>query len=396
MTRVSRRGFALPILLFALFGAAIVWALYAVRLVGSFDQRAKIQTETALRVARDALIQYAAQASTPGSLPCPDTSSPNNGIAGDNNNSCVAGAIGRFPWKTLGIDPPQDGSGECLWYALAGGARAFLSVETRGSGGTQPALNPSWSGSVVLHDDASGSNTAVMAVLIAPGAPQKGQIRTPGGRCNNGTAANFLEALDGYDNASGTSAVSATERVGFNDTVLAVTAQNVYAAVAPRVLLELAGTDDTSGLRKLLGAPPAAGFGNPGGPLVLDFTDPTVFNAFPRPAFPPAWVGAEPLSAKLTVLLSWPVTYALAMNNGCVDYVTSTSSQTDGKITTVSASGTFSVEWLCFNQWLPYTQFSPADPTRITLGVPALGWQAIWQANVLPAARTQLHRIPAG
>ncbi|HRE16947.1 MAG TPA: hypothetical protein PLW86_07745, partial [Rhodocyclaceae bacterium] len=28
--------------------------------------------------------------------------------------------LGRFPWKSLGIAPPRDSSGECLWYAVSG------------------------------------------------------------------------------------------------------------------------------------------------------------------------------------------------------------------------------------------------------------------------------------
>jgi hypothetical protein len=363
VTRASRRGFALPILLLALFGAAVVWAVYATRLVGSFDQRAKIQTETALRIARDALIQYAAQSNTPGALPCPDTT--NNGIAGDKNGVCSAGAVGRLPWRTLGIDPPRDGSGECIWYAVSGDARSGngLPIQNRGPGGKLPALNPGWSGSITLHDHASGIDSNVIAVLFAPGPRLQTQTRVPGDRCNDSSSpGDFLEALDGYNDASGTQAVRATATAGFNDVALAITAQDLYTAVIPRVLVELGGTSSAYGFRQLLLIQPAAYWG--GTSPVLDFTSPVVQAAFPQPP------------------VTTPPTYATIVS-GCTHYTT------DG---TTSAAGVYSIEWLCFNQWLPYVTFHPNNDFEVVLSVPAFGWQVI----ATPNDKTRLQRIPQG
>ena len=357
MTRASRRGFALPILLLALFGAAVVWAVYATRLVGSFDQRAKIQTETALRIARDALIQYAAQSSTsPGALPCPDTS--NDGTAGaDNGGSCSAGVIGRVPWRTLGINPPRDGAGECIWYVPSGGARNQLQVETRGK--SQPALNPGWTGTITLHDHSSGSDSQVMAVLIAPGAALQGQSRTSNSRCNGGPASAFLEALDGIDDASGTAAVRAAAVTGFNDRVLPITAQDLYAAVAPRILAELAGADANHGFRSLLLDAPAASFVGTDGLLNLDFLAPATTAAYSTTSVTPS-----PLY-------------------GCPDYPT----------------GTFAIQWLCFNQWTQWIEPVPDSDTQIRLILPPTSYHAFnwrWQIVASPLTGRKLQRLAGG
>ncbi len=365
MTRASSRGFALPVVLLAVFGAGIAWAVYATRLAGSFNQHAKIQTETTLRLARDALIQYAAHAgSSPGALPCPDLA--NNGEAA---LSCGGNTplIGRLPWKTLGIDPPRDGSGECLWYALSSGARNALHVDWRGV--TQPALNPAWGGSFVLYDAARRTRTNIIAVLIAPGARLANQARTPGERCNNGGAANFLEALGDVNNASGTQAVRAPTQVGFNDSVLAVSARDVYDAVAPRVLLELAGSNDTNGLRALLRSAPTpddpaqpswAWYLDTDGHPVINFLDRRVIDAFPAAKAP-----AQPRA-----------------KNACTQYAPAGES-----------GDTVAIEWLCFNSWTQFIQFNPQNPARIVLTLPSLGWQAVWQANTAPVTKTRLQRV---
>ncbi|MCX8003760.1 MAG: hypothetical protein N2688_02210 [Burkholderiaceae bacterium] len=55
-------------------------------------------------------------------LPCPD----NGAAEGVAATSCSPTAIGRLPWRTLGIEPLRDASGECLWYErTATGARVI-------------------------------------------------------------------------------------------------------------------------------------------------------------------------------------------------------------------------------------------------------------------------------
>ncbi|MCS6944686.1 MAG: hypothetical protein RMK97_04620 [Sutterellaceae bacterium] len=55
-------------------------------------------------------------------LPCPDHGTA-EGVAA---TSCAPIAVGRLPWRTLGIEPLRDASGECLWYErTATGARVI-------------------------------------------------------------------------------------------------------------------------------------------------------------------------------------------------------------------------------------------------------------------------------
>jgi len=84
------------------------------------------QTAQALAQAKEALIGYAATYAEThsvheiqqGFLPCPDYNGKGsaNSVCGNAGES----VIGRFPWRTLGLPPLRDGSGECLWYAVSG------------------------------------------------------------------------------------------------------------------------------------------------------------------------------------------------------------------------------------------------------------------------------------
>lgn len=82
----------------------------------------------ALAQARSALIGYAISYAErhPGEgygfLPCPDRGNDGSTPIG----ACGArdtAAIGRLPWRTLGLAELRDGWGECLWYAVSGSAK---------------------------------------------------------------------------------------------------------------------------------------------------------------------------------------------------------------------------------------------------------------------------------
>ncbi|HEY8608077.1 MAG TPA: hypothetical protein VIM12_13260 [Noviherbaspirillum sp.] len=80
-------------------------------------------TAASLAKAKQALLAWsvargaAGSADHPGELPCPDNSAPGTPTYGDQATACAAGAIGRLPWRTLGIEELRDASGEPLWYA---------------------------------------------------------------------------------------------------------------------------------------------------------------------------------------------------------------------------------------------------------------------------------------
>ncbi|MCX9154837.1 hypothetical protein OPU71_01725 [Niveibacterium sp. 24ML] len=337
MKRASEDGFALPILLILLTAVTIFVANRTLQTFGGFDLRASLRTDMALRNARHALIQYAAWEDTsPGSLPCPDFDND-----GDADLNCASNAVGRFPWKTLGVERPSDGNGECLWYAISPKARNTLQAYTRGPDGTQPAINPSYQGELSVLDASSGVSAAAIAVIVAPGTALQGQSRTATPACSNGPSSAFLESRAGISNAAGGPAfVTSRADPSFNDRVLPLTADALFVPVRARVAIELAGRTPAanSGLRYLFAAGNDAGSylaSDGSGRLALDFHDPQTLAAF-----------------------SPPLTGTTTIKGACTHY---------------DAGGNPTAEWLCFNRWLEFTQYTPvaSDSARLALA----GWQ---------------------
>ena len=141
----------------------------------------------ALADAREALLGYIVtrDATHPGQygfLPCPDIDASGSTAEGEahetNCGTRYRNMLGRFPWRTVGIDPGRSKSGECLWYAVSGSWKA--------AGTNEPQLlNTDSSGQFrILAADGStliaGTTAAErpVAVIIAPGPPIAGQTRT--------------------------------------------------------------------------------------------------------------------------------------------------------------------------------------------------------------------------
>lgn len=186
--------------------AAVAVALVSM-LVGSLNsaavrnRRAEVSA-AALAQAREALIGYAlarrsstgAPNARPGELPCPDRDDD-----GDDDGSCSAGEIGRLPWRSLGLAPPIDGSGELIWYALAG---AFRNRNMNNN-----PINSGTRGNLVVY---GGDGVGVLAddvvfVLFAAGPPLAGQDRSAAtavcpydgaSKAANRCPDNYLEAGD--------------------------------------------------------------------------------------------------------------------------------------------------------------------------------------------------------
>lgn len=143
------------------------WMLVSALNKASSDRTSTTRTQsgTVLKQGKDALVAYvvmqAALSSNmiPGKFPCPENPA-NAGTAneGIEATSCSLPAVGRLPWRTLGIDKLVDGSGEALWYVLS----------------------PGWTGSagsIKINSDSpgnlnvDGTANAAIALIIAPGAP---------------------------------------------------------------------------------------------------------------------------------------------------------------------------------------------------------------------------------
>ena len=246
---------------------------------GSGDRNAgmRLQNGEALLLAKSALLAYVVtEANTnnnPGKLPCPVPVS--GGAEGVAAASCSLPAIGRLPWKTIGLHKVLDSSGEQLWYVVS----ANWATPSSGS----ISINSNTPGQLSV-DGAAG---AAVALIIAPGAPLSiqptGSQSAAGCVTRNQSALrgssppNYQDYLDCQNNPAGSFATSivgnATNAV-FNDQVVTVKAEDIMqlveGIVAKRIGAEIApaiqsmyassswGTSSTNPI-----FPFAAPFGNP-------------------------------------------------------------------------------------------------------------------------------------
>ena len=200
----------------------------------------------ALAQARSALIGYAIsyEERHPGEgygfLPCPDAGNDGSTPIGACGARGVA-AIGRLPWRTLGLPDLRDGWGECLWYAVAGSAKHNPKPLT---------LNWDSPGQFELFA-AAGNRLAVaapdgraLAVIFAPGRPLDGQLRPPGrpfGCSGSDSAhADLVQYLDEHY-LPGTGPISMTlsaaqpgETSAANDLLVAIGTDDVFDALRQR------------------------------------------------------------------------------------------------------------------------------------------------------------------
>jgi len=245
--RRHQRGAALLVML-AIVGLAGSWMLID-RLKtesGGIEAARKKRNAEVLKRAKQALIGYvAAQAAkdgenNPGAMPCPenpgdfDSTTGREGLVG---TSCGITTVGRFPWRTLGLEQLVDSSGEPLWYVVGPGW---------GVGGGNTAINSDSVGQLTVD---SVPNAAV-ALIIAPGAafsvPASGACAAQNQvRPSTGTPdlRNYLECDNATSPADATF-VTTGPSGSFNDQVLAVTAADVLpaieAAIAARIEREIA------------------------------------------------------------------------------------------------------------------------------------------------------------
>lgn len=245
--RASQRGQAA---LFVTLLLAVGIGLFAYGAVSSvsLSQQQDVKTRLALTMARDALIGWSVARTSPidganarpGELPCPDI----NPLDGSEDGSCAAGAIGRVPWKTLGIPEPKDETGETLWYAIGGPFRIWLTNPT--------AINSDTKGNITVYQDSTATalTTEAVAVIFAAGAPLGTQNRSTSATAlcpttgttiaQNLCAANYLETTATVNNATTNGPyISAQRSDTFNDRLLVVTTADLMPVVEQRVAREL-------------------------------------------------------------------------------------------------------------------------------------------------------------
>jgi hypothetical protein len=200
----SDRGFALVAFL-ALFAAGVLYYVVSGLAPSIIDTYRNRKTQEAMAQARDALVGYALQYRDQqiatgtnnamyGFLPMPDvgksrfhaSQSPacnTEGCAMNLMNGAfpaAAGTIaGRFPWRTLGIEPLRDGNGECLWYVVSAGHKSL---------GINPGAIMNWDTPGQLDVVVTNNNDQMrslianphdrpIAVVFSPGKMLAGQSR---------------------------------------------------------------------------------------------------------------------------------------------------------------------------------------------------------------------------
>lgn len=234
--RKPQTGVAASVLL-ALAGLLVVLLVLGITGSLSRQQEADRRTGEALAQAKAALIGYAARNfDRPGVLPCPDNN--NDGTADAPCGATGVTAMGRLPWRTLGLSDLRDGSGECLWYAV--------SANFKNSGTSAPAVvNSDSSGTLIVNNTSgtpinSGTNAA-LAIVFAPGSPLLGQDRSSSSTTvcgGNTTVANYLEGSN-EEGATTNTFVTGESTSAFNDKLLPITSHALFAVVSVRVAREV-------------------------------------------------------------------------------------------------------------------------------------------------------------
>ena len=204
-SRYRQRGAALLVILLVLMVASA-----ATLVTKTGETRARLLRERvsqeALAEAKAALLEFAVTypdrvPGQPYQLPCPDLDASGPWLDGASHDSACGSSgvsvLGRFPWRTLGVETLQDASGSCLWYAVSG------TYKSAGSA-TSPMINPDSNGQFRVFDALTGGlvggglpSDRPVALLLAPGSPLEGQAR--GSSAAAGCSSNYVAAahLDG-------------------------------------------------------------------------------------------------------------------------------------------------------------------------------------------------------
>lgn len=272
-----QRGAALLVLLAVLvLGASWFLVSRLDALGGAFTAIDRNRNAVALNQAKQTLIGYVALQAVkaaednPGRLPCPEA--PGNiGTANEGQAAaaCTLPAVGRLPWRTLGLDKLVDANSEPLWYVVSPGW-AITSGNLLINSNTIGQLN------------VDGQANAAVALIIAPGSAMN-VAASAGCTARNQARGAPSPAIDARDYIecfnSGTSTFATTgPTTSFNDQVVRITVADVMpgieAAIASRVEREivplLRGVYATNSWGTNISA------GNPAYPFAAPFADPAL------------------------------------------------------------------------------------------------------------------------
>lgn len=281
-TRKAQSGLAMLALVAFVVMGSLWWLMSGLSQASNRTAQKRAHNAKVLQEAKTALIGYVvAKTATPGendpgALPCPEADArvgnpDQEGIAASN---CTLPAVGRLPWRTLGIPKLVDAAGEPLWYVASPGWAKPAPL-------TNTVINSNTPG--LISVDGLESVAAIIAPgerLIVPASancPARTQVRnTPS------PGIDFRDYLECQNATLADLTLAGSDPVGpFNDHVLAVTTAEIMpsieAAVASRFAHELAPLIRSAYSNSDVNNPnPAwAGTGHPVLPFAAAFGNPT-------------------------------------------------------------------------------------------------------------------------
>ncbi len=220
--RVHRRqcGAALLILLLAL-SVGLAGALLGTRESSPGTRAADaVENATILARARGVLLSRAlADGNRPGTLTCPASGEHGKGVI---DGDWCDPELGRFPYRTLQIDPLRTADGEQLWYAMDQSLRDRLSA--------QP-VNPQEKGGGLRFNGEDG----YAAVLLAPGPPLPDLDQRRDGDADVG---DYLEG--GNDNEEALAFTNCRSGDDCNDRAVGISADELFHRIQRRLARRVA------------------------------------------------------------------------------------------------------------------------------------------------------------
>ena len=236
-----QRGAVLMVMVVILIFGATAMLLNSLNNSTQQLARAKI-TADALAQAKEALISYAISSENsgsatarPGNFPCPDTDAPGTGAYGSEQGSCSSAggtAIGRLPWKTLGISELVDADGEPLWYAVSDNFRKSVGI-----------INSDTPGNLQVYDRDGNTlltpqGSEAVAIVFAPGRITGTQQRNT--TSDKTTVSNYLDTVNGRNNATSNGPfIAADKSDSFNDRLIMIRTRDFIPIIEKRVALAL-------------------------------------------------------------------------------------------------------------------------------------------------------------
>jgi hypothetical protein len=239
----TQRGAALMIMVMIVGVAVTAWmlSLYGAGLTNTRTTSDREHNARVLTLAKQALIGYVLQQASsenyPGRLPCPEPDGNISSNPGVSTGTCSLPAVGRLPWKTLGIDQLLDAAGEPLWYVVSPGWSYS---------GTTLTLNSNTAGQLML-DNLPGGHAAFIiapgpATTVSTSANCVARVQTRAAPASGMNFRDYLECQNAV--ASATTYATSGPSGSFNDQILGVTGRDVWsvveAAVAERFQREVA------------------------------------------------------------------------------------------------------------------------------------------------------------